>query len=248
MANIKISSVEQDSSGSFSISCYISGLDSKYSYTRTVVWYLDSAEYGTSTIPANTSSGGFFTFLNLEPETDYYIEAKIILSDTGNEVWVPGITQSTGEHVTPGPGPQPTTVDYWDWEASNGSASASATKNAYTAITTGGETTSFSHLVWNDMCDKIGEIRNAMGMDYGWTNRDGNYSETVMNKNDTVLTAARFNALRLNIDDAVGWANSEYGASISKTGYNKTYKGETVYGSYFIRLADKMNEIIEAVL
>lgn len=129
-------------------------------------------------------------------------------------------------------------VDYWDWSVSNGSANANQTQAAYSAVANNGETSEFSYLVWNDMCAKVKEVRDAVSGIGSWdTGGSGglSYNNTLMTSSDKVLTADRFNTLRYNI-------GSQY-----STGISEVYTGDVVYGSYFITLMEKVNEWIDTL-
>lgn len=133
--------------------------------------------------------------------------------------------------------PPVVSVALWDWNASNGTASAEQTKKAYSAITGNGTVNQFSYLVWNDMVRKAKEIIDAQNDDWYTTDADGemtylSYADTLMSSEDRTLTAERFNALRFNIGTRV------------TTQIAQQAKGDIVYGSYFITLAECLNEWI----
>lgn len=127
-------------------------------------------------------------------------------------------------------------VERWTWTASNGSASTAQTKAAYSAVTGHGSTTDFSYRVWNDLVNKVNEAAVAAGG--SWSVPGSKYlslEETLMSANDKVLTAKRFNSLKVNI-----------GSHVS-TGIQDVSPGDTVLGSYFITLADKLNQWIDSI-
>ena len=138
-----------------------------------------------------------------------------------------------------------TSVEYWNWYGTNETsisdhrnpASSTETQLAYSAITSKGPVSDFNHRVWNDMCFKCREILAALGYGHeglnGWDESYGDFDETLMHTNNSVLTARRFNALRYNI-----------GRNYS-TGIQEKHKGDVVKGSYFITLAQCLNDWID---
>lgn len=124
----------------------------------------------------------------------------------------------------------------WDWDASNGSATATQTRRAYTAITSHGSLSDFSYKVWNDLCSKVNDAITAKG--YSWSSSSGylTYNATLMTTDDKELTATRFNTLRYQI-----------GRFISTTGITDRSRGDTVYGWYFVDLADYLNDLINSI-
>lgn len=128
----------------------------------------------------------------------------------------------------------------WSWDISNGNASASQTETAYSAVQgkqtysarqSKGLLSDFSHLVWNDMIDKVKKILDILGE--SWDDKYASYVDTKMSSLDKVLTAKRFNSLRYNIE-------IHY-----PTGIDEVSTGDIVYGSYFTTLADCINSWIE---
>ena len=164
-----------------------------------------------------TSSSLSKSFSGLTPGTDYACNVKL-----DDKTWI-----GTRYFTTDTPEIK---VDPWSWSRSNGNASASQTSAAYSAVRNNGSLSSFSHLVWNDMVDKVREILDAKGL--AWSNNFASYSATKMSYGDKVLTAARFNSLRYNI-----------GLHYS-TGINTVRTGDTVYGWYFTTLANCINNWI----
>lgn len=132
-------------------------------------------------------------------------------------------------------------VEPWDWAASNGEASAAQTAAAYSAVTGGGSCADFSHLVWNDMCDKVQEVIDALGS--SWVTHDNNTDEdlpdlesTKMTSSDKTLTAKRYNALRLNV-------GSRYSTGIASVSAGDSISGQT----HFVTLMSKVNEWIASI-
>ena len=208
-------------STSTSITARLYGLDTSYARDdRVCTWYLDGVKRGTSKLGASISSGGTYNFTNLKPSTTYEIHVEITA-----EGWSSVVELDTEASTT---APE---VDAWSWSDSNGSASASQTSSAYNAIRNKGKLSNFSYLVWNDMVDKVKEVQEAKGVE--WKTKYASYNATKMSSSDKRLTAIRFNSLRYNI----GFYYS--------TGISDVYKGDTVYGSYFITLANCINNWIE---
>lgn len=132
-------------------------------------------------------------------------------------------------------------TDLWSWSASNGEATAAQTAAAYTALTGGGRVSDFSYLVWNDMCDKVQEVIDALGS--SWVTHDNNTGEdlpdlasTKMTSQDKTLTAKRYNALRLNV-------GSRYSTGIASVSAGDSVSGQT----HFVTLMRKVNEWIASI-
>lgn len=127
-----------------------------------------------------------------------------------------------------------TTVEPWDWEIGTGSDR----DKAYQAITSNGDVDDFSYSVWNELVDKVLEIIEADPNESVWFTESNNgtvylsENSTKMTSSDKVMTAKRFNALRYNIGSR---------GSAPSTGIADKSTGETVYGEYFIILADCIN-------
>lgn len=129
----------------------------------------------------------------------------------------------------------PVLPDKWSWTSANtgGNASRTQTRNAYTAVTSQGKLTSFSYLVWNDMCEKVKEVLDAFG--YSWYSNSSysTFAKTKMTSSDREMTAKRFNSLRFNI-------GSHY-----STGITDRSQGDIIYGSYFTTLMTCVNKWID---
>ena len=204
---------------------YTTGNSDTYGYLSTVST-LDPSTGGPTTILTSDDDSGdsmncSFTY-NVTAGTTYYFWIRLIdITSTG----------TTTACVKPPPSVKP-----WDWNASNGSASASSTKAAYTAVTTKGETTAFSYLVWNDLVDKVLEALAAE--DESWNTNGSKYlsaASTKMTSSDKKLTAARFNALRWNI-------GTHYSTEITDRS-----KGDPVLGEYFTILTSSLNSWIATI-
>ena len=147
-------------------------------------------------------------------------------------------------------------IPKWDWYSSNGdnTIAASQTISAYNAINgtgTGRSTRNFSHLVWDDMVDKVKAICDEA---VGWWDSASyglSYANTkaIANANgEYVLTSNMFNSLRNNLEIAgyqkLGLSKIPTGIS-SGTIPHPVNSGDTVYGHYFITLTDYMNSCID---
>ena len=124
-------------------------------------------------------------------------------------------------------------IALWSWTESNGNATASQTSTAYKAITSKGNLSDFSYLVWNDMCAKVLEILNATNN--SWDTTYASYSNTLMSASDKNMTARRFNSLRYNI--GLRYATGMYTVST----------GDIIYGDYFTTLMSKVNGWIDSL-
>lgn len=206
-----------------SIRVQIAGLQTDYAQSdRVCVWYLDGAYEGVSYLEGGISAGGDYIFSGLEPGCEYSISVSITAPGWDFTVDLDTYAETDEPSVEP-----------WDWYSSNGSASASQTRAAYDAVTSRGSLGDFSYLVWNDMVDKVNEAAVASGD--SWITTYDTLANTKMSTVDKTLTATRFNSLRLNI-----------GARVS-TGITERKSGDTVYGSYFTTLIEKLNDWIERI-
>lgn len=124
-------------------------------------------------------------------------------------------------------------IEKWSWYDSNGRATSDQTYAAYQAVSNKGNVSDFSYLVWNDLCAKVYAIRSAVGGIGAWDTAYGSYSAAQMTSSDRKLTAARFNNLKNQIGTQIG------------TGISDVSKGDKVYGSYFITLANRINYWID---
>lgn len=239
MASIEIRSTTESS-----ISVRMVDLDTNWSQgTRYCYWDcsedgypdVDPDNYWKRTSLSNgVSSGGGTSFSGLEPDTKYYITCAIYKASDMSYIWEFTETARTDKPEI--------VVNYWSWTSSNGTASPSQTQKAYTAITSKGEITDFSYLVWNDMVDKVVEIENAEGTPwhtapYGSsTNIYLTAANTKMSSSDKTLTAKRFNSLKFQIGSAVGTNNLQ-----------DVDPDDPVLGSYFTLLADRINVWIDTL-
>ncbi len=125
----------------------------------------------------------------------------------------------------------------WDWTRSNGGASTEQTVRAHTAVSGRGRTYDFSHFVWNDLVENTYSLLVINGGE--WNSNILSYEETLIEA-DGILTAEKFNSLRINIINS-GWPwqyNEERPDYIGR--YN-VHIGDKVFGSYILELAHKYN-------
>ena len=115
----------------------------------------------------------------------------------------------------------------WNWNASNGSATAAQTRTAYAAVTSQGKLSDFSYLVWNDLCEKVKEVRAASNMT--WNNSYATFANTKMTTSNKLMTALRCNSLRYNVNESLSLVSS----------------GGKVYGYYFTEIANAINAWID---
>ena len=171
----------------------------------------------------NIAAPTSFTISNLAPDTDYLVNVGTSLTGGQPWAWIGAqgfTTNAEGE------------VDEWDWTISNGSATAAQTQLAYAAVTGKGPLTDFSYLVWNDMVNKTYELVADRGGE--WNTTYGTLAETLMTAADKHMTARRFNA--------VIWNLAQYKTPLN--GLTRKNQGDPMLGSYFIDLADSINNTI----
>lgn len=138
------------------------------------------------------------------------------------------------------------TINKWDWFDSNGSASADITTASYYALSKGTPTTNFSHLVWEDMVDKVWEIIKAKTN--WWDENYASLSDTKYLPQNSdgkyELTAVAFNSLRNNIE-LIGNRDDVLGR---KTGIGVVYANDTdfpVRAVHFTILTSYINDCID---
>lgn len=173
--------------------------------------------------PTATSSVMVFEFGGLSPNTNYAVNVRSVPAGgtLHNAPWI-GTRYFTTDPES--------NVDEWDWTISNGSATAAQTQLAYAAITGNGPLTDFSYLVWNDMVNKTYEVvadRNGE-----WNTTYGTLAETLMSATDKHMTARRFNAIVWNL------------AQYKTPSVTRKNQGDPMLGSYFIELANSINNTI----
>lgn len=129
----------------------------------------------------------------------------------------------------------------WTWSDSYGNATDLQVTRASRAIRNNGDVSDFSYIVWNDLVTRTLATYDFTG-GYGWKSSPyGSYDNTLMTASNRKLTAARFNALRSNIDRICDLSGC------STTGIGIKYKGDRVIGSDFITLTTCLSECIKAL-
>lgn len=191
--------------------------------------------HGTIIIESNEVGGANSTFYEivdgLEPNTTYSWKATLGWGDANG-----GQTYSTWAVVS---GTFKTDsliqIEPWSWSKSNGSASATQTQRAYDILkgnVSVGE--GFSYKVWNDLIDKIIEVRDARkDIAVSWDNAYATEAKTRASSGSS-LSATRFNSIRYNINNMKGVGDIPYVSS-----------GDRLYGKYITSLVDTLNKIID---
>lgn len=213
-------------SGPSSITTGSSSITFSYSVSNatTVRLYYGTSSSSMTSYKTLSTSSTSYTLSGLSENTTYYMYLYASSTTTGGTA-----TGSTVSATTSSNKP-----DLWSWTASNGSATATQTSTARTAVTSNGYVTSFSYLVWNDMCDKVQAVLDCAGIT--WSTHYGlTLAQTKMTTSSKVMTAARFNSLRYNV-------GSNY-----STGISEVSTGDIIYGSYFTTLMTKVNEWINSL-
>lgn len=165
-----------------------------------------------------------YTLIGLSPNTRYAIN-YYGKNSYGTGPYMPSPVYATTEPEI--------LVDPWSWTASNGAATATQTRNAYAILQGTRAADDFHHNVWNDLVDKVVEMREALG--YSWTTDSGRFpsaSGCKVSAGDT-LSALKYNALKTNI------------GSIKSTGIQDVDAGDEITGYHIVHITDVLNEIIE---
>lgn len=122
----------------------------------------------------------------------------------------------------------------WLWDSSNGAATAAQTEQFYRVLS-GELPVNFFHTdVWNDLVDKVADMRLAMGL--GWDTNPGGIpylpqSDCYVSA-DSPLTAEIYNAVRFQV------------GSIRGTQIPDRASGDEVFGYHIERLVRVLNDII----
>lgn len=194
---------------------------SGYTKYRLFVRLTDSASDVTYDTTVSTTSAFSRTVTGLAPNTSYTVNAAGVIG-TVSDQWAGAQTFTTKAiGVTP-----------WSWTASNGSATAEQTRNAYAILQGTRSADDFSHLVWNDLVDKVEEMRTALGGI--WDTVGGQYLTASACKaaaGDT-LRAAAYNSLKVNV------------GSIQSTGIQDVAPGDEITGYHITHVVDVLNQII----
>lgn len=216
-----------DSSAKFNGS--FTGGDSSYSRNRYVLLVIDGVgEYQITSSSVGGDSSSFSKTINgLDPDTTYYWGATLGYIENDEIIWTDYIdsgrftTDSLFINVSP-----------WSWTSSNGNATSTQTRNFYKVLI-GDLPANSSYIscdVWNDLVDKVDELLNAYGMT--WDDTYATRTKTKISSGQT-LSAIKFNSVRKNLH------------SIKSSGVSKVNAGDEIKGSYFTKLTDTINSIIE---
>jgi hypothetical protein len=223
----------------------------QFAYEGTAIFYTTGSVNTFGQYSDNTtfdSSKGSADYIKQDNDggdgNNFYITSKTVSAGTTYYVWVSGSsggdTGTTTLHIIPPAKPATETVKKWSWSASNGSASATQTSSAYNAVANKKATTNFSHLVWNDMVDKVNEVIKAYSSGKSWDSTYATYSNTKMSTTPYYLTAVKFNSLRNNIEIVGNYLSLGY-----KTDIGKVEPGNHVKGEYLLALVDYINNCID---
>lgn len=212
---------------------------------RTTSWQLGNFWQAGANIPNNASCGGQVTFSGLEPGTEYYVFCEVYFGSTLLAT-IDGYVTTDSEWEEPDEPDEPSVnIEPWDWAKSNGTAREDAVLSTWLLYALPGvynETNLFSYQVWNDMVEKVAEIRGAMG--WSWDEYYANKDDTKMLYGDYHLYANRFNSLRNNIE-IVGDDYLGIGLIPNSKIPHPVYPGDDVLFSYFTTLTDYMNDCID---
>lgn len=183
-------------------------------------------------IRSNERGGGSSSFdetiTNLTPGTRYSWEAQLGYDDGTGTTWLE--IYDSGSFTTDEPVVQ---IDRWSWTRSNGSATNAQTQRAYDVLMGDITADNFAHEVWNDLVDKVAEMRSAKG--YTWDRAGGTYpsaSGCKMYAGDR-LTADAYNGVRYNI------------GSVESTGIYDQSPGDPITGYKIYHLTEVLNIIID---
>ena len=194
---------------------------SGYTKYRLFVRLTDNPSDVTYDVTVSTTTAFTRTVTGLTPNTSYTVNAAGVIGTTSDQ-WAAAQTFKTkGLGVSP-----------WSWTESNGSATAAQTRNAYAILQGTRPADDFSHMVWNDLVDKVEEMRRAVGG--VWDTVDGKYLTASACKaaaGDT-LRAAAYNAVKVNV------------GNIQSTGIPDVSPGDEITGYHIIHMVDVLNSII----
>lgn len=183
-------------------------------------------------IRSNERGGGSSSFdetiTNLTPGTRYSWEAQLGYDDGTGTTWLE--IYDSGSFTTDEPAVQ---IERWSWTRSNGSATNLQTQRAYDVLMGDITADNFAHEVWNDLVDKVAEMRSAKG--YTWDRAGGTYPSAngcKMYAGDR-LTADAYNGVRYNI------------GSVESTGIYDQSPGDQITGYKIYHLTEVLNIIID---
>lgn len=182
---------------------------------------VNSAYY---TMSANSDKTVTLTVTGLSADTQYEVIA--FLRTTAMDPSPVAESQSLGVWTEQLP------VEPWTWTGSNGQATATQTRNAYAILQGTRAPNDFSHYVWNDLVDKISEMRRAKG--YSWTTDGGRLLSEDACKvyaGDT-MSALQYNSIKTNV------------GSILSTNIPDVSVGDEITGDKLIDLTTVLNQII----
>lgn len=212
-----------------SITCYITLTGFSSVHHISIVLYRDSHSHTEPSDTPNSSqniytTSGSVTFESL-PADNYRIWIYVFATSNGSSIASQAYPSRNSWIAISGT----SKPDYWYWNSST------LRRNAYNALINKTATTNFSYSVWNELCDKVSEVRVASG-NSTWNSYYLTLAKTKMTSSDKILTATRYNSLRYNI------------GSIYTTGINEVSTGDKVYGqTHFLNLTNKINEWIDAL-
>ncbi len=149
----------------------------------------------------------------------------------------------------------PCIPEKWDWNVSNGRHTAAEEENftlkAYNSLAEKMKVSdflNFSHLVWNDLCEKVENMLLAAGG--SWKDTDGNEidgSALIMpySNGDKTLYAAKYNLLQWQIYRVA----LQYGLSADADWESAIVSQEQVVDGqkHFIDLTELLNDVIEYI-
>ena len=183
-------------------------------------------------IRSNERGGGSSSFdetiTNLSPGTRYSWEAQLGYDDGTGMTWLE--IYDSGSFTTDEPAVQ---IERWSWTRSNGSATNLQTQRAYDVLMGDITADNFAHEVWNDLVDKVAEMRSAKG--YTWDRAGGTYPSAngcKLYAGDR-LTADAYNGVRYNI------------GSVESTGIYDQSPGDQITGYKIYHLTEVLNIIID---
>ena len=199
-------------------------------YTRYRVFVRLSSVPSDVTYDTTVSASSAFsrTVGGLEPGTGYTANVAGGVGPVGDQ-WGGGPTLSTGESAPlPPVGPR-------GWAAPHGAATAAETRAAYAVLQGTSTADGFSHLVWNDLVDKVEEMRAAVGG--VWDTVGGAYLTAAACKADAgdTIRAAAYNSVKVNI------------GNIQSTGIQDVSPGDEITGYHIIHLTDVLNSILSGL-
>lgn len=177
---------------------------------------VDDRTITTSFVTA-TSSTVTRTFSGLTPSTSYTANVNV------DNSWL-GSTTFVTNSVKPSFNVKP-----WDWSSSQ--ERIKFYNVLYGNLPANSE--NISHNVWNDLVNKVNELIVATeATTYGWNEVYATLSGTYVSAGES-LSAVKFNSLRNNLH------------FVQNTGISKVNAGDPILPSYFIRITETINSIIE---